>query len=104
MARHGKVIKLISDQIWNSAQSWHREVVQKIGADTFRFKIRANAYDFQSYATAEVWKENSWSKIHTIPGEKLKTNTSYVEVNVKSERFAADLAELQRVALAVTSG
>lgn len=93
----------ISDRTWNGEQSWIREVIEVMGTHKLRLKVRVNAYQFQSYARVQVWRDGKWSEIHTIPGEQIQTEASYVELDVKPERFDADLAELRRVAKAVLS-
>lgn len=93
----------ISDRTWNGEQSWYREVIEVVGGCKLRLKVRVNAYPFQSYARAQVWRDGKWSEIHTIPGEQLQTKASYVERGVQPARFDADIAELRRVAKAVLS-
>lgn len=92
---------VISDRTWLSQQSWHRERIVKTGAYTIRYHVRCNAYDFQSYADAEVWRDNKWSQVHRIRGEQMRTKAPYVRPDVTPDAFDEDLIELRRVAVAV---
>lgn len=89
----------ISDRIWQSSQSWNRELIRRVGARKVRLTVHKDAYAFQSWARAHVWKERDmgWELLHEIPGEQLTTKVSYVSHGAKPEDFADDLAELLRV-------
>ena len=87
----------ISDRTWQGRQSWNREVIEKMGDDRIRYRIKVDAYDFQSYGIAEVWRNEGWRQVHKIPGQQLKTKVSYVVPNVKPYQFDLDLEELRMV-------
>lgn len=101
--------KVISDRTWQGRQSWEREVIESIDESRFRYHVKVDAYDFQSYAKAEVWMTDGesgspgWRQVHRIPGQELRAfkRISYVSQNVSGAVFDADLVELRRVAQAV---
>ena len=95
--------EVISDRTWNGDQSWYREIIESIDGTRLRFKVRVNAYDFQSYGKAQVWRDGKWHEVHTIPGQQLKSSktVSYVDRHVRPNQFDDDIVELRRVAKAV---
>lgn len=94
---------VISDRVWNGSQSWYREVVETFRDHKLRLTVRCNAYDMQSYGRVERWDGTAWHEVHSIPGEQLKSEISYVEKGVTADRFDNDMHELRRVAHAVLS-
>ena len=102
----------IVDRQWRGQKSWNRERIEIMGKTPgfrdgvrVRFTFKLDAYDFQSYAKAEVWKGavQGWTAVHSIPGQLLKAVGSYVSATAKPDMFDADLAELRRVATLVLS-
>lgn len=95
--------KTISDRTWAGQQSWNRQIIESIGDKKMRFTIKVDAYDFQSSAKAELWKDDGWREVHRIPGQQMKTckNVSYVARDVKPSSFDGDLAELRSVSMGV---
>lgn len=91
----------ISDRVWQGRQSWNREVLEAVGTDRVRYTVRCDAYDFQSYATAEVWHADGWHEVHRIPGQAMCSKISYVARQCPAHVFDADLAELRMVARAI---
>jgi DNA polymerase IIIc chi subunit len=92
----------ISSRVWNSEQSWHCEVLEKLAGRKVKLYVRCNSYDFQSYARSYVWKNDEWSFVHEIPGEHLQTNAPYVQkTGISLGTFHEDLTELRRVTLEV---
>lgn len=93
----------ISDRTWQGQQSWNREVIERVGGDTFRFRVNVDAYRFQSEGVAWRWDGEAWQRVHRIPGERLRTydRVSYVDRDVAPGAFYTDLEELRRVAFAV---
>ena len=92
---------VIDDRHYLSQQSWYRERIVTWNGRRLRYEIRVNAYDFQSWGKVDVWRDDKWSRIHTLAGEQLKTKASYVDRRVQIEAFDEDIAELRRVAYAV---
>ena len=96
---------VILDRTWLGRQSWYRErIVVRSQGRRVRYFIESNAYDFQSYAKVSIWRDDEWHTIHKIPGESMKTKASYVDPRVQPATFDDDIAELRRVAAAVTEG
>ena len=97
--------KAISDRTWQGQQSWNREVIESIDKSKVRMTVKVDAYDFQSYAKAELWKESGWVQVHKIPGQQLRTMKliSYVARDVRPAAFQGDIDELRRVAMEVIS-
>lgn len=101
---HERKVKTISDRTWAGRQSWNREVIEQVGPHRFRYTVKIDAYDFQSYGRAELWKgEEGWTAVHKIPGQQLKAfgSVSYVSRSVQPLAFNTDLKELRKVAEAV---
>ena len=96
---------VISERVWNGSQSVNFERLVAIGDKRVRYRIKVDAYDFQSSAIAEIWNGERWNRIHVIPGEEVLTRkmVSYVTKGVTARAFAGDLAELERVVKAVLS-
>lgn len=92
--------KPISDRTWRGQQSVNREVIETVGVRRVRYTVRIDAYNFQSYARSEVWRDE-WVQIHRISGEQLSTSASYVDKNVAATAFDADIDELRRVTIAI---
>ena len=94
---------VILDRTWLGRQSWYRErIVVRSQGRRVRYFIKSDAYDFQSYAKVSIWRDDEWQTIHQIPGERMKTKASYVDPLVQPTAFDDDIAELRRVATAVT--
>lgn len=93
----------ISDKTYRHSQSWFREVVLEVEGNKLKYEVEHNAYAFQSWGRAELWNGTKWNLVHAIPGEALRTygRTSYTSKSVDEDAFDEDLAELERVALAV---
>lgn len=107
-------MQTISDKIWNSSSSWHREVIVELPMVTkdgavlavpkrLRLRVECNAYTFQSGAVAQVWNDG-WSEVHRIAGPMLKTSVSYVGPRPNPSAFQEDMDELMRVAKTVIYG
>ncbi len=96
-------VKKISERVWYGSQSVNFERIFALGEKRIRFRIKVDAYDFQSSGVAEIWNGERWNRIHVIPGEELKSTkkTSYVTKNVTIKVFAPDIDELERVTQAV---
>ncbi len=92
---------MISDRVHQGRQSWNRELIETLGSSRVRYTVVKDAYEFQSYALAEVWRDGGWREIHRIPGPALQTKVSYVSRNVTAQAFAADITELRRVTAAI---
>lgn len=90
---------IISDRTWAGHQSWNRQVIENVSGMKMRFTIKVDAYDFQSSAKSELWKDGAWSEVHRIPGQELRSfkKISYVARDVKPESFDGDLTELRSV-------
>jgi hypothetical protein len=92
----------ISERVWNESQSWWFERIEIVGRDRLRTTIRHNAYAEQSYAKIERWDGAGWQTVHRIPGSQIKITACYTQRTIDAEKhFAADAAELLRVAAAV---
>ena len=95
--------KVISERVWHGRQSVECERIVSVHGKRVRYLIGVDSYDFQSSATAELWNGEKWHKVHSIPGQAMASckTISYVEKGVTIARFAVDLAELERVTLAI---
>lgn len=92
----------ISDRIWRGSQSWNRERIEVLASgQRLQLAVKVDAYDFQSWGRVAVWAAEGWQTIHTIPGQQLATQCSYVASTCEPSAFDVDFAELRRVALAV---
>lgn len=93
----------ISDKTYKHTQSWFREVVLEVEGNKLRYEVEHNAYAFQSWGRAELWDGSRWNLVHAIPGGELPNygRTSYTQSSVEEDAFDEDLAELERVVLAV---
>ena len=93
----------ISDKTYRHSQSWFREVVLEVEGNKLKYEVEHNAYAFQSWGRAQLWDGAKWNLVQAIPGEALRTygRTSYTSKSVDEDAFDEDLAELERVALAV---
>ncbi len=65
-----------------------------------RLVIHADSHTPQAYAKVEVWA-GEWKLVHSIPGHAMKSRDGYDRNSDKPSNFAADRAELLRVAAAV---
>lgn len=94
---------VISDRTWQGHQSWNREVIENIGGKRVRLTVKVDAYDFQSWAKAELWNGEKWNTIHHIPGQEIKSfgQVSYVSRSCDPKVFDKDLNELRSVAKGV---
>ncbi len=78
-------------------------VVKGIGKLKLRIKVCRNAYDFQSWVTAEVWGEKGWLQVfkHPINSYPTLQSLSYVcrdtaqiiDAMTAAERSARETAE-----------
>ncbi len=93
----------ILDKTYKHSESWFREVVLEVEGHKLKYEVEHNAYVFQSWGRAELWDGTKWNLVHAIPGEELRSygRTSYTERSAEEDAFDEDLAELERVALAV---
>ena len=65
----------IDERIWNERDSveytWIGAlpvvVFEAGGSSRIRVRIRRNAYDFQSWAIAELWDDTKWNQVVTLP-------------------------------------
>lgn len=69
-----------------------------------RISIRSDSYDFQCYARIHVWRPAmlDWSHVHAIPYQQMRTKPGLCYLpngaGMAPGNFAADIAELMRVA------
>jgi hypothetical protein len=98
----------VSDRTWQGHQSWNRELIVRSTDPTrmtrqLRYRVKCDAYDFQSYAVAEIWssRDQEWKQVHRIPGQKMLSKVSYVAPFCSPSSFDDDLKELKRVAMKV---
>jgi hypothetical protein len=95
--------QVISDRTWAGQQSWNRQVIENVNGMKMRFTIKVDAYDFQSSAKAELWKEDGWREVHRIPGQQMRSckSISYVARDVRPSAFDGDITELRSVSKGV---
>ncbi|QIN81089.1 hypothetical protein GBA65_21890 (plasmid) [Rubrobacter marinus] len=93
----------IPDKTYRHSQSWFREVVLDVEGKKLKYEVEHNAHVFQPWGRARLWDGTKWNLVHAIPGEELQTygRTSYTSKSVEEDAFDEDLAELERVAMAV---
>jgi hypothetical protein len=104
----------ISRQLWASGQNAdYEEILTTSSATKLKLRIHVDPYASQGYGSIYLWragKEDDWSLLHRIPGQLLKINKDIVfqaawsrrTNDERAELFAADRAELLRVAYALT--
>ena len=94
MAKVPKRVHIEPAHCFKGDQDWSLREVYTQGKFKVRIRIRRNAYDFQSYAVAEVWSESElkWNQVHTIPYSQMKTlaEVTYVDRATSIARFWAD--------------
>jgi hypothetical protein len=90
-------VKAVKQNLWQSGQSWQFESIVSISNDdetqreTFRVDIRRNAYDDQSYWRVEVWRQNGWTFVTSLPCMMAASAAvSYVQKDVDSGPFLQD--------------
>ena len=76
---------VISDRTWQGHQSWNREVIENIGGKRVRLTVKVDAYDFQSWAKAELWSGDKWNTIHHIPAEVTDGNSQRIRIGSLAE-------------------
>lgn len=94
-------MKPLVEKLYNLHQSWYLEQLIKLGPRKLQVKVRRNAYDFQSWGTAEVWtpyaEGGKWEKVASIPGPMLRCldSVSYVlsEERMRNEGGYAAMLE-----------
>jgi hypothetical protein len=83
----------ISQQFYNSEQSWHFERIVKHGKLRMRVDIRRNAYDFQSWVRGYIFDpvHMKWNLLVDRPIEGAKCEqASYVRKVESIAPFQAD--------------
>lgn len=90
---------VISDRTWSGHQSWNREVIENVSGKRVRMTVKVDAYDFQSWAKAELWNGEKWHTVHMIPGQQVRAvkRVSYVQRTCTPTEFDADIDELRSV-------
>ena len=93
----------ISKQISGAGQQaarYHETLT--LGAFRLRIAIRSDNYEEQSHARIEAFSaaDLAWHEIHTIIGAAMATKAAYAR-SLSDATFAADRAELLRVAAAI---
>lgn len=89
--------KRISQTLSNENQSWNYESIHNFMGKKVRIYIRRNAYDIQSFLSAEIFdkKENKWNRLCSIPFKGAAcTPVVYVQNHVDIKLFEADEARL----------
>ena len=99
MGSKSKKPNVVSDRTWQGHQSWNRELIENISGKRVRFTIKVDAYDFQSWAKAELWNGEKWNSVHHIPGQQVKAfgKVSYVSRTCAPSVFEPDINELRAV-------
>lgn len=99
--------KILQADFSHNSQSWFFTQIAIIGKNKFRIRIRRDAYDFQSYALAELWNGQEWKQVISRPIEKMLCHSvSYVFENLTAEQkgfFEFDAEELIALADTVAS-
>jgi hypothetical protein len=85
--------EVVSERLWLQSQSWKFQVIVKMPGHPvprkFRVRIKRNAYDDQSHAKVEVWANNKWESVSSMPIQDCKCAViSYV---VRREDFGIGL-------------
>lgn len=94
--------KTIQADFSNHSQSWFYTKISILGSKKYRIRIRRNAYDFQSYAVAELWNGQEWKEVISRPIEKmLCSKVSYTKETLTLDEtgfFEFDAEELLALA------
>jgi hypothetical protein len=73
-------METISTQFYNLDQSWHYEIIVRVGGVKLRVLIRRNAYDDQSYVRGYAFSELKWNLLVDRPIQTAKCEpVSYVQ-------------------------
>jgi hypothetical protein len=97
--------KIISTYVAAGRQSVSYQQVLQAGTSTLRVDIVSDSYKFQCSARVSRWDGVQWHVVHFLHHDTMKTREGLVYIQGASERdFAADRAELLRVALAILGG
>lgn len=92
-------------EIAKGRQSVNAQQIFSIGGAKIRVRIKSDAYDFQSYATAEVWSAESlsWNEVHSIQPANMATQhgLAYKPTAPHAGDFLQDIDTLVRVAAEV---
>ncbi len=95
-------INPIQQLVNKSGQSVSFLSVFEICARRLRVEIKSASYDFQSHCRIKAWSNvaGAWELVADIPPESMKTKhgLAYEPKPATDEAFAADFAELVRVA------
>lgn len=96
--------KRLSQELYNSQQSWYYESIWNFMGEKVSISIRRNAYDFQSHRSASVYdpERKQWNALCSLSFEKAHClPVSYVQKVADIKLFEMDEADLLKQAALV---